>query len=119
MRTVRSDKYTKVVCLDEPGIGNACHSYNVLSIAQTEQEAEVPLQSVRFQEGPIQESGVNGVQNENLLAIVIDRLQGFQSGDYKCRENAVALTKTEEALMWSEKRIDDRKARNVEGTSIV
>jgi hypothetical protein len=29
----------------------------------------------------------------------------------------MALTKLEEALMWLEKRTNDRKARNVEGTT--
>lgn len=52
------------------------------------------------------------------MAVVIDRLQGFQSGQYACRDNAIALTKLEEALMWLNKRTNDRIARGVEGTSI-
>jgi hypothetical protein len=51
-----------------------------------------------------------------LLAIVIDRLRGFQSGDFKCRENTVALTHIETALMWLQKRTRDRSARGVEGS---
>lgn len=54
---------------------------------------------------------------EALLAVVIDRLRGFQSGPYGCRENAVALTKIEEATMWLQKRTRDRMARGVEGTN--
>ena len=57
--------------------------------------------------------------NEDLIAIVIDRMQGFQSGQFKCRENAVALTKLEEALMWLRKRTQDREDRGVEGTSTI
>jgi hypothetical protein len=71
---------------------------------------------VRFQDGPIQETGVNGISNEALLAIVEDRLAGFQSGQYACRENAIALTKIQEAMMWLHKRTRDRAARGVEGT---
>jgi hypothetical protein len=62
---------------------------------------------------------VNGVSNEALLAIVEDRLQGFQSGPFACRENAVALTKLQESMMWLQKRTRERMARNVEGTNIV
>jgi len=72
---------------------------------------------IRFQNGPIQESGVNGVSNEALLAIVEDRLLGFQSGQYACRENAIAVTKIQEAMMWLQKRTRDRVARGVEGTN--
>ena len=65
-----------------------------------------------------QEFGVNGISGEALLAIVEDRLIGFQSGGYACRENAVALTKVQEAIMWLQKRTLDRMRRGVEGTSV-
>lgn len=51
--------------------------------------------------------------------MVIRRLEGFQNSEFKCRENELAITKLEEALMWLRKRAQDREARNVEGTSIV
>ena len=50
------------------------------------------LATVLFQDGPVAEVGVNGCHNEDLIAIVIDRLQHFQRGDFACRENALALT---------------------------
>lgn len=63
---------------------------------------------------------VNGcneqLEIEALLAVIIDRLQCFQAGPYACRENAIALTKLEEAMMWLQKRTRDRLARGVEGT---
>lgn len=102
------------VC-DEPGPGNACHSY-VMSYSVKDSTEHV-LVPIRFQNGPIAESGVNGISNESLLAIVEDRLLGFQSGPYACRENAVALTKLQEAMMWLQKRTRNRVARGVEGTS--
>jgi hypothetical protein len=67
----------------------------------------------------VQEAGVNGISNEALLAIVEDRLLGFQAGPYSCRENAVALTKVQEAMMWLQKRTLDRVKRGVEGTHVV
>lgn len=72
-----------------------------------------------FQNGPIGEVGVNGITHEALIVVLIDRLQGAQKGKYACRENALMLTKLEEALMWSEERTRGRMARGVEGTHTV
>jgi len=107
--------------LDDPGQGNACHRYLIRDEEGCQPPGE-PINGrvnclVEFQDGPIQEVGVNGISNEALLAVVEDRLQGFQSGDYACRENALALTKLQEAMMWLHKRTRDRVARGVEGTS--
>lgn len=112
---IGSEKYTQVFACDERGTGNANHKYSV----NTTKEPSTILGVVDFQKGPIQENGINGVMNEDLIAIVIDRLQGFQDSNYKCRENAIALTKLEEALLWLRKRTMDRERRNVEGTSVV
>jgi len=120
----------KIQVLDEPGQGNACHRYHITTVEapspigggmspESLEKAMSMLQAVteiRFQNGPIQEVGVNGISNEALLAIVEDRLLGFQSGQYACRENAVALTKLQECMMWLMKRTRDRMARGVEGT---
>lgn len=100
-----------ITVLDEPGPGNACHRY--LIDAPSNAAVQCP---VEFQNGPILDHGVNGISIEALLAIVEDRLLGFQSGEFACRENAVALTKVQEALMWLAKRTRDRIARGVEGT---
>ena len=77
------------------------------------------LAEIHFQEGPIKETGVNGVNNEDLINMVICRLEHFQNTPYKCRENALAITKLEEALLWLRKRTMDREAREVEGTHVV
>jgi len=115
--TIGTEKYTKVYATDEKGAGGANHNYIVESTAfETIDDEKRRLATIHFQEGAIKESGINGVMNEDLLAMVIDRLQGFQSDKFACRENAIALTKLEEALMWLRKRTDDRERRNVEGT---
>ena len=100
---------------DEPGEGGASHEYVVEAVAGTRQIFE---QRLSFQNGPIKEKGTNGITQEVLIAICIDRLRGFQSGEFACRENALALTKLEEAQMWLNKRTRDRDARGVEGTHI-
>lgn len=74
------------------------------------------LTKINFQTGPVKEVGVNGVFNEDLLLIVLHRLEYFQKGDYACKENEEAIKKIEEALMWLGKRTKDRDLRNVLGT---
>lgn len=74
---------------------------------------------VDFQEGPVKECGINGAGNEDVIAMVIDRLEHFQNTEFKCRENALAITKLEEALLWLRKRTMGRENRWVEGTHTV
>lgn len=99
-----------VTVMDQPGQGGACHGYSI------SYGNPVARCDIGFQNGPLNEVGTNGITHEALLAIVEDRLIGFQSGPYACRENAVALTKIQEAMMWLLKRTRDRLARGVEGT---
>lgn len=75
--------------------------------------------TVLFQCGPINERGRNGLTNEQLLEMVADRLGDFQKTEFACRENAIALTKIEEALMWLNQRTYARTMRGVEGTNAV
>lgn len=109
----------QILVLDEPGQGNACHQYaiNYCLNPGTAEGGATRLCSVQFQNGPIKEFGINGISGEALLSIVEDRLLGFQAGEYACRENAVALTKLQECMMWLQKRTRDRVARGVEGTN--
>lgn len=114
---IGTSNFTQVLVLDEPGQGNACHEYRVDTIA-TKHEPITIVGQVSFQNGPVKEAGINGLHQEDLLAIVIHRLQGFQSGAFACRENALALTKLEEAMHWLRHRTDARKSRGVEGRNI-
>lgn len=60
--------------------------------------------------------GINGLVDEILLNILIDRLRGFQSGEFSCRENSIALTHLEEALMWYNKRTENRILKGVQNS---
>jgi hypothetical protein len=106
-----SEKYTTVHHEKDYSF-NAPHNFEVRS-------EDGVLANIHFQEGPIKEAGVNGVNNEDLINMVIRRLEGFQNSEFRCRENAVAITKLEESLMWLRKRTMDREARGVEGTHTV
>lgn len=110
---IGSSRYTEVLVLDEVGAGGACHEYSISTVT----EPSTVVGRVSFQNGPIKENGVNGCHQEDLLAIVLHRLQSFQAGAYSCRENAIAITKIEEAMHWLNHRTAQRVARGVEGTS--
>lgn len=114
-------KYTEV--LEEKDFQfNAPHTFEVVRKLDKNTEFNPKtdlLAQIHFQEGPIKECGVNGVSNEDLLVMVIRRLQGFQESEFKCRENACAITKLEEALLWLRKRTMGRENRGVEGTHTV
>ena len=70
---------------------------------------------IRFQDGAVQKvGGRNGWQNEELLAVLINRMNYLQ-GKFPCRENAIVITKLEEALLWLEKRTSSRQKQGVEG----
>ena len=56
----------------------------------------------------------NGTTLEEMLRVSIERLKNLNE-KFSCRENSLAITKMEEALMWLEKRTEDRKERGVEG----
>jgi hypothetical protein len=103
----------KVKALDGPGPGNASHKYEI-SWDKTPNYNEGII--LGFQNGPIKEAGVNGVSAESLMAICIDRLRGFQSGPYACKENQNQLNHLEKALYWAQHRTRQRIARGVEGT---
>lgn len=112
----------EIEVIDLPGQGNACHHYEITHVKVVTEGFGIPdvrrhLATIGFQNGPIQVNGVNGISNEALLAIIEDRLAGFQAGQYACIENAVALAKVQEAMMWLQKRTRDRIARGVEGTN--
>jgi len=108
-----------VLVLDEPGQGGACHRYLVVeATAGTPDPAAMVRQLggvIEFQNGPIQEVGVNGVQQEDLLAIVIDRLESFQAGPFANSYNQEALDHCKKALAALHQRTTDRLNRGVEG----
>lgn len=128
MRTIQTHKVNPcndtitIEVLDEPGAGGACHHYGIHGFYTGRNPSadgscdDDTMIHLLFQNGPISEEGVNGITQEVLLAILIDRLRGFQSGEYACNENAQALTKLEEAAMWLNSRTTQRMARGVEGT---
>ncbi|MBA4507944.1 ABC transporter ATPase [Clostridium sporogenes] len=112
----KREKLNEVYALDDKGSGGANHIYMICK--KDEEILDSVLADIQFQKGPRKEdSSSNGVLDTDLLEIVRYRLQGFQEGPYSSRENACALTHIEEALMWLNRRVEDRIERNVLGTN--
>ena len=100
----------------DPNSGYASHHYTITLDRSAPDDPLTEETRLRFQRGPIKEAGINGITNEVLLAIVIDRLEGFQSGPFACDENAAALHHVRAALSRLEDRTRARAVRGVEGT---
>lgn len=80
-------------------------------------KVEAEYIDIKFQCGPIQEVGVNGTTIEEVLGHLAKRLEGFNNGPFRCRENSLAITKIEEAMQWLHWRTSKRQAQGVEGTN--
>lgn len=76
--------------------------------------------SIDWQQGPVIEVGGerpgNGALVETVIRAAKQRLEFFQLGQFACRENALAITKLDEALLWLAERTRRREAAGIEGT---
>lgn len=75
--------------------------------------------SISWQNGPLgrgTERLPNGAFVEGVIAAALGRLQFYQGTQFSCRENALAITKLEEALHWCQHRTRRREEQGVEGT---
>jgi hypothetical protein len=72
--------------------------------------------SFTIQKGPVKEADVNGCQVDTMIETAKIMLEGLNK-NFPCRENAMAITKLDECLMWLAKRTADREKRGVEGKS--
>lgn len=96
-------------CLDD------CHNYQLKNMMVSKASPTLSFYEMR-EDG----TRINGTTNEDIIKVLIHRLkylnEKWQNGKFKCKENSIAIAKLREALMWLEKRTEDRKSRKVEGT---
>lgn len=110
----KREKLNVVYAVDEKGNGGANHKYIITDIEEHSSNDVV----IQFQNGARKlEDSIQGILDTDLLEIVRHRLQCFQKGAFATRDNAVALTHIEEALMWMNRRVEDRIEREVLGTN--
>lgn len=85
--------------------------------AETAQELQF-IHKVPVSEGSTELKTLSdGTTNEEVLEVLINRMQYLQS-KFPCRENAIVITKLQESLMWLNKRTSDRVGRGVEGKQV-
>ncbi len=59
---------------------------------------------IQWQNGPLGRGALrrepNGAFVEGVIAAAIDRIEWYQGSKFRCRENALAITKLQEAAYW-------------------
>lgn len=112
----KREKLNTVFAVDGEGPGGAHHEYHILLNDGHEKNVVNDVVVIKFQKGPRKEKGsIHGVIDSDLLEIVRDRLKSFQAGPFSGKENEHALEYIEKALMWMNRRVEDRIERNVLG----
>ena len=113
----KREKLNTVYAVDEKGNGGANHRYQILSKPDKQNPERFVDVTIQFQNGARHEWGsMFGVLDTDLLEIVRDRLKGFQKGKFATEYNAKALEHLEIALMYMNRRVEDRIERGVLGT---
>lgn len=80
-------------------------------------ETSGPGFRITWQNGVVRHpDDINGANVYDLLEAVRQRLEFFNDGKFRCRENSLAITHIEEAMHWCQARITDRKKRGVLST---
>ena len=114
----QAHKLNNIYSLDDIGPGNAYHRYEVYRINSDTDETCVGM--IQMQKGPRNNSdSIPGCIDSDLLEIVRDRLKQFQTSEFACEENNIALQHVESALWYLNKRVQKRAERGILGTYIV
>jgi len=101
---------------DAPGPGGASSHYLILK-PNPQGPGQIGAATLQFQNKPlVNPEDINGITNESLLLVIIDRLKGFLSGPYPDDYTEAALLGLEAALQHLNARTLDRIERGVEGT---
>ena len=95
-------------------------SYGIPTYKVTDEGiADAGSMVIQFCKGNKEDASVprhEGPFTESLIAVAKKYLEENNVGDLSTRETSMAITKLDEALMWIQKRADDRAIRGVQGT---
>lgn len=115
---VEEDGYSNrivIKAIGERGAGGANMGYVIYSENPVGMENQgMNTCYLSFQNGDPKEQ-INGLSNESLLAVVLDRLKGFQKGEFNSPETETAITHIEKTLESMHQRTRDRIKRAVIG----
>lgn len=108
MKSLATHSPSNVASVDEPGPGGACHEYVIVNPGINT--------VILFQRGARNEhDSKGGIFDDDLLAILEDRLAAFQAGPFACAENESALVAVRRARTELAVRVADRMKRGVLG----
>jgi len=111
----KRENLNEVYAVDEKGNGGANHEYHIKY--DKFNNGYISTHQIQFQNGARKETNsIHGILDTDLLEIVRDRIKGFQSGNFATEYNAKALENIELALMYMNRRVEDRIERNVLGS---
>lgn len=75
---------------------------------------------IEWQNGPLGRGddrlAPSGAFVETVIAAAKQRIEYYQASQFACRENALAITKLDEALHWLNSRTSRRESSGTEGT---
>ena len=118
MRHVEKALYKLVEQYPESGKFSLTEPFNISQFISIENVEDVkgiaPIVSFTIQSDPISEVGVNGVQALDMLKYTKCLFESLNEA-FPCRENALTITKIEEAIHWQDARTRNRTLRGVEG----
>ena len=116
----KREKLNKIYTMDEKGNGGAYHKYQIrkcVDLCKSEDCDCYNLNTIVFQNGArLNPESIHGIIDADLVEIVRHRLQCFQEGNFANVYNEKALEHLEVALMYMNRRVEDRIERNVLGT---
>jgi hypothetical protein len=111
----KRENLNEVYAVDDKGNGGANHEYHIKYGKFN--NGYISTHQIQFQNGARKETNsIHGILDTDLLEIVRDRIKGFQSGNFATEYNAKALENIELALMYMNRRVEDRIERNVLGS---
>lgn len=120
----KRNKLNDIYAADEVGNGGANHRFLIVNAGSVQIndgvmtiDPEDAIEEIQMQHGPrYSNDSIHGLTTDDLLEIARDCLANFQKSDMATREAAVALTHIETALLWLNKRTEDRAERGVLGS---
>ena len=114
----KRENLNEVYAVGKKRNGGANHEYRIVINDGKRKEFANDDVVIRFQNGPRDvEGSQHGVLDTDLLEITRHRMQCFQAGPFASEYNEKALEHIELALMYLNRRVEDRIERNVLGTN--